>query len=238
MAQPGRFLESGSQQRFIHAMRTTKLVADDPAFSFDRRPSRNARAYGPELMRHLYTTFGIFDVIGRFVLLSNSPLTWCRQGDFDRVTRPMELDTVDLAAIKSRGSPGGRPVCTQAGLRVTHVNTLPLAQSTVSPARMPQGAGLLLTLSTCPTAGPVYPVCANLGLLSKRRGFAIGRRNGSGPVSAISPRHLVDTSAMPAGIYDLVLIHDTDCIVQKGGHAPANRVESTGVVLALETGRE
>ena len=121
---PGRFLESGSQQRFIHAMRTTKLVADDPAFSFDRRPPRNARAYGPELMRHLYTTFGIFDVIGRFVLLSNSPLTWRRQGDFDRVTRPMELDTVDLAAIKSRGSPGGRPVCTQAGLRVTHVNTL------------------------------------------------------------------------------------------------------------------
>ncbi len=66
---PGRFTAPGSQARFIASLDETRVVVDQPGFSFDRRASRNARLYAPLLMRTIYSDFGIAEVVGRFVIL-------------------------------------------------------------------------------------------------------------------------------------------------------------------------
>lgn len=73
---PGRFLHQQAQQDFISALHGTALVIDQPKWSFDGRRERNARSYAPELMEHLYTTFGLHRQIGNVMVLARDPQLW------------------------------------------------------------------------------------------------------------------------------------------------------------------
>ncbi len=190
---PGRFRTAGSQQEFIDAMETTGLIVDQPAFSFDQMPERNARAYAPQVMRHIYSTYGLFDVVGGFVFLSREPQIWERHGHYELDLRAQELPA---------GQEAGR--CGSTGYEIHHINTLSITawERSVS---LPHGTGLLLTAEQCADSPRSGGGCPAVGLLAETGLVFVVSSNGR-PVSLprLGPRALIDTRTVPPGKYRLV----------------------------------
>ncbi len=190
---PGRFRAAGSQQKFIDSMRSTRWVVDQPAFTFDRLPERNARAYAPQVMRHVYSTYGLFEVVGGFVLLSREPQVWQREGRYE-----FELRAAGAAAGAARGS------CGSSGYEIRQINTLPVTvwEGGVT---TPHGAGLLITAGECSESTLSGPGCPAVGLLAETGLlFVVGKGGHPASLSQLGPRSLIDTRAVPPGEYRLV----------------------------------
>ncbi len=225
---PGRFRAAGSQQRFIDAMATTKVIVDIPSFSFDRIPSRNARAYAPEIMRHIYSRYGIFEAMGRYILLGRDPELWKEHGRYATELHPSAVGPTVRHEVK-----GAR--CAPSGFEVTHVNTLPVSANGGIYA-MPERAGLLLTTRACGESAGKSARCQAIGLLGQQDLFVT--RAGEKPVSLRAFRHhtLINTRVLPAGTYRLARLPCTE-VPRPEVSDRALDIELIGISVSIGTSR-
>ncbi len=217
---PGRFRKAGSQQRFIDAMHTTRLIVDQPSFAFDRMPERNARAYAPRVMRHIYSTYGLFDVIGGFVFLSREPQIWEQQGQY----------ALDLLAWEAPvDAQGGR--CGSSGYEIHQINTLP-ATAWGGNVSIPHGAGLLITARDRRESARSGPGCPAVGLLAESGVIFVVARGGR-PVllPKLGRRSLIDTRTVPPGKYRLVQLPCSAS--QVPNPAPDSVCHEAGITITL-----
>lgn len=214
---PGRFRAAGSQERFVRAMATTEIVVDVPTFSFDRLAERNARAYAPDVLRHVYSSYGIFEVIGHFVLTSRRPHVWQREGRY-----ALELHRLERRPALPHGSEN--PTWTY---EMTHLNTLPVASSEARFV-MPWGAGLLLAMTPHSEAPDAEPPCRSVGLQGAKETFVVMKNRRPAVAQNLRGRRLIDTRAAPPGTYRLVLL---SCPAEPS--PTALRLEDTGVSITL-----
>lgn len=217
---PGRFHAVGSQRRFVAAMRSTRVVVDQPGFTFDRDPARNARAYAPKVMRHIYATYGLFEVIADFTLSSRHRELWTRSGRFDLELTEWSLES-ETAPRSCRDS------------AIAALNTLPV-ELWGRTARMQQGAGLLVSSGAASEVtvddSDFRSPPSGLGLLADSgRLFVVTKGSDLVPLAELVSRRLIDTGPAPPGSYRLV---DVPC-----SEAPtfgARRSSAASTVLTLE----
>jgi hypothetical protein len=204
---PGRFQRPGTLQRFYAGLASTDLVIDDPGFSFDGMDSRNARSYAPELMQHIYSRWGIFEVNGSFVLLSRRPSIWYEHGRYGLALKPIELGTVTIEQVDQQGLP----------CPIAAINTLAVQSGAVWV--MPCGAGLMLEPRDCAETGH-----AIAGLLGSDRFYAVTWRGKPAWFDRVEPFGLVATAGVPPGDYRLVELPWPEL----------DRVLDAGLVIRLE----
>ncbi len=214
---PGRFLRVGSQERFVNAMSTTRLVVDHPTYTFDGRADANARAYAPWVMRYIYSRYGIFERVGPFILLSDDPTVWS-----ENIRFPLRFERAGFGWSEPHDSDG----CGPSGYRIREVNTLPV-RTMGGEFSMPQGAGLMLSVERCSKTAST--ACSTLALASDGIIFGIAGRGDPLPLPELEHRQLIDTRAVPPGAYHLV---ELPCSLPLDSTPP---VVATGIRISLSS---
>jgi hypothetical protein len=223
---PGRFARSRSEDAFIRAMDGTQIVVDDATFAFDGLDARNMRRYAARLSSFIYETYGIFEVIGPYVLLSKLPRVVETEGRFAlRLVKDESSSPID--ASTSLPTPTGSQHC---GF-VRSVNTLPV-QANEPPHRMPFGGGLLLDFDDCGTPGDLDE-CSAIAIVNARSTYVVSDEAGRPRrASRVSARDLIDTRSVAPGAYEIARLQSYGC----AGSGPAPAV-STGVGIVIDEPR-